>query len=190
MPPVATIIRKHAGEVAHSRNTGSRKWSADIGIGPRVPAVAGAKNVIGVVMRETSPAFVHPGDVYVACDRVAGDLHVSHEGTATGDLVRSPGVTIVGGDSHEEGASADMEVVPGNVHVSVMGRGWVVIHPTRLAVGTGPVENAVMDPAGRRRVPGSGRLVTAQARTATDRVEPCAAFWSDVARPFRAAFCN
>jgi|SRR5213080_4136070 len=29
-----------------------------------------------------------------------------------------------------------------------------------------------MGPAGRRRVPGSGGLVTAQARTATDRVEP------------------
>ena len=37
--PVATAIEKHAREVTHSGDPGSRKWSADVTIGPGVAAV-------------------------------------------------------------------------------------------------------------------------------------------------------
>src|ERR1700730_11270986 len=45
--PVATVIRKHTCEVAHSGDSGSRKWSADVGIGPGVSAIGGAEEVVG-----------------------------------------------------------------------------------------------------------------------------------------------
>src|SRR4029453_406259 len=86
--PVATIIGKYAGEVAHKGHSRSRKRSAGVGIDPGVAAVGGAKEVVGVVMREASPAFIDASNVYVAGHQVAGDLHVTDEGAAIRDLVR------------------------------------------------------------------------------------------------------
>src|SRR6266446_2264773 len=96
-------------------------------------------------MREASSAFVHASDVHVACNQVAGDLHVTDE--ATRDLMRGPTVPIISGDRDGEGASANTEIVPGNVDVSVMGRGRVVVHSARLSVVLGARVNAVMGPA-------------------------------------------
>ena len=106
-------------------------------------------------MREASPAFVHASDVYVACDQVASDLHVADEGALGARHDRAvPRRTVVSGEGAEDVCIGLIKVVPGNVHVSVMRRGWVVVQPARLAVVFGVVVNAVMRPAGRRRSQG------------------------------------
>src|SRR5438552_166028 len=98
--PVATAIRKHAGEVALLAaidDARTRKWRAGVGVGPCVAAVGGPVNLVGVVVREASTAFVHRGDVHVTRDLVPGDLDVAEEASAELSLV-SPGRSVVGGD--------------------------------------------------------------------------------------------
>jgi hypothetical protein len=69
--PIAAVIREHACKIGVRRTVGDprpRKRSADVRIGPGVATVGGAKEVVSVVVREASAAFVHTGDLYVACD--------------------------------------------------------------------------------------------------------------------------
>src|SRR4030095_10826958 len=62
------------------------------------------------------------------------------------------------------------EVVPGNVHIAVVRRSWVVVDPARLSVVAAPRVNAEMGPA--IRVPRRAGPVPAQTLTAAGRVEP------------------
>src|SRR4029077_8231468 len=94
-------------------------------------------------------AFVHAGDVHDACGLVASDLDVADKCAAAGNLMRVPSETVVGGNADEEGAPANSEVVPGDVHVPIEWAGRVVVGPTRLSVGAAFVENAIVDPASR-----------------------------------------
>ena len=108
-------------------------------------------------MWETSSAFVHPSDVYVACGEVPGHLDVANE--AAGDLsLVPPSQTVVSGVANEDVLAAS-EIVPGNVHPSVGWRGEVVISPGRHAIGAGAAVNTVLSPA--IWIPGRGGLVPA-----------------------------
>ncbi|PYJ69619.1 MAG: hypothetical protein DME76_08410 [Verrucomicrobia bacterium] len=169
--PVATAIGKHAGEVAYGSDTRTGKAGAGVGVGPSVAAVGGPEDEVGVVVGEATASFVHASDVYVASGQVAGDLDIADEGSAGGYLSRvGPGETVVSGIADEEGASADIEVVPGNVHSPVEGRGCVVIGPARLSVVVIVRVNTIMGPAIRVRR-GSG-LVAAQTLSAATPIEP------------------
>src|SRR6516162_8643154 len=77
VPPVAAVGRKDLGEVADSRHAWSWERCADEGLIKSGAAVGGLEEVIGVIVWEATTAFVHAGDVYVACNVVAGDLHVA-----------------------------------------------------------------------------------------------------------------
>ena len=82
MPPVSGAA-VHSGEEARSATAGAREGGAGVGVGPGVAAVGGAVDLVGPV-GEAATHLVHAGDVYVACDLVAGDLDVADEGS--GDL--------------------------------------------------------------------------------------------------------
>ena len=70
-----------------------------------LPPSVDLKNDVGVVVWEAAAAFVHAGDVHVACGQVAGDLDVADEGNAGGDLSRvGPSGTVVSGEADEEGS--------------------------------------------------------------------------------------
>ena len=86
--------------------------------------------------------------------------------------MRGPSETVVSGDADEEGAAPDSEVVPGDVHVPIEGAGRVVVGPARLSVVGAAAVNAVMGPASRGGIPGSGGLVPAEAPTAAGQVDP------------------
>src|ERR1700682_1407492 len=86
--------------------------------------------------------------------------------------MRGPSETVVGGNADEEGAPPDSEVVPGDVHVPIEWAGRVVVGPTRLSVVGAAGVNAVMGPASRGGIPGSGGLVPAEAPTAAAAVYP------------------
>src|SRR5882757_1661566 len=127
--------------------------------------------MVDVVVGESSTAFVHARDVDVAIGPVAGDLDVADEGGAGGQLsLLGPRDTVVSGVADEQ-ATAAIEIVPGDVHPPVEGRGRIVVGPARLSVVLGVAMNAVvMGPASGD--PGSGRLVSAQALTAAGSVQP------------------
>src|SRR5262245_11503506 len=127
--------------------------------------------MVDVVVGEATTAFVHARDVDVAISLIAGNLDVADEGCAGGNLsLVGPGCTVVGGETNED-ARATSKVVPGNIHPSVEDRGRIVVRPARLSIIAAAVLNAVvMGPASR--VPGSGRLVSAQALTAAGSVQP------------------
>ena len=75
-------------------------------------------------MRKASTAFVHARDVHIACGQIAGDLDVADKRRAAGDLsLVGPSETVVSGVADEEGAAPNIEIVPGNVHPPVEGRG-------------------------------------------------------------------
>src|SRR5438067_2512626 len=168
--PEATAIGKHAGEVADSDDARPGKAGAGVGVGPGVAAVGGSVDEVHVGVGETTAAFVHAGEVDVACGLVTGDLHVADEGSASSDLsLVGPGRSVVGGVADEE-ALASIKVVPGNVHPPKEGAARVVVGPARLAVVVAAAVNAVMDPASRVR--GIGGLVPAEALTAAALVEP------------------
>ncbi|PYK37736.1 MAG: hypothetical protein DME60_12100 [Verrucomicrobia bacterium] len=171
VPPVATAIGKHARKVAHSGNARPGKGGSSVGGGPGVAPVGGPVEVVDVVVGEPSAAFVHPGDVDVAVDLVTGDLDVADEGDAGGDLsLVGPGDSVVSGEADKD-ALATTEVIPGDVHPPVEGRGYVVVRIARLSVIAAAAVNAVvMGPT--IRVPGSGGLVSAQALTAAGSVKP------------------
>ena len=94
---------------------------------------------------KATTAFIHARDVHVACGRVAGNLHVADE--AGSNPVLGPGVTVVSGDADLESTSTDIEVVPGDVHVSEVRRGGVVVSPARFPVVATAGVNAEMGPA-------------------------------------------
>src|SRR5207247_3380797 len=114
--PVRGGICEHAAEVglnAAINAAGGWEGGAGVGVGPGATAVGGPVNLVGVVVWEAATAFIHPGDVHVARDFVAGDLDVADKGG--GDLVRGPRVPVVSGNPDEEGASANIKVVPGDI---------------------------------------------------------------------------
>src|SRR5436190_11011092 len=169
--PEATVIGKHAGEVADKSDARPGKAGASVGVGPAVTAVGGSVDEVHVGVGEATAAFVHAGDVEVACGQVTGDLDIADEGSAGGNLLHvGPGRPIVGGVADEESAARDREVVPGNVHPPIKWASRVVVGPARLAVVTAAGVNAVMGPASRVR--GIGGFVPAEALTATARVKP------------------
>src|ERR1700682_5150437 len=156
--PEATAIGKHLGEVADSADARPGKAGAGVGVDPGVAAVGGSEHEVVVGVGEATAAFVHAGDVHVACGQVTGDLDIADEGSAGGNLSRvGPSPAVVGGVAEEEGAAPDSEVVPGNVHPPKEWATRVVVGPARLAVVLAAGVNAVMDPAGRVR--GIGGLV-------------------------------
>src|SRR4029077_4214282 len=83
--------------------------------------------------------------------------------------VLGPGATVVSGHANLESTSTDIEVVPGDVHVSEVRRGSVVVSPARLPVVAAVGMHAEMGPA--IRVRRSSGFVSTQ-RTASVGVEP------------------
>ena len=84
--------------------------------------------------------------------------------------VLGPGVTVVSGHADLQSTSTNIEVIPGDVHVSEVRRGGVVVRPARFPVVAAVGVNAEMGPAiWVRRI---GRLVPAHAPTAAARVDP------------------
>ena len=122
-------------------------------------------------MGEASASFIHARDVYISCSQIARDLDVADKRRAASDLSRvGPGETVVSGIANEEGASSDVEVVPGNVHAPVERRGCVVIGPARLSVVVVAIVNAIMGPA--IRVGRGSGLVSAEALSSATPVKP------------------
>src|SRR6202795_2557238 len=133
--PEATAIGKHLGEVADSGDARPGKAGAVVGVGPGVAAVGGSEDEVDVGVGEATAAFVHGGDVHVACGQVTGDLDITDEGSAGGNLLHvGPSRAVVSRVAEEEGAAPDSEVVPGNVHPPIEWATRVVVGPTRLAV--------------------------------------------------------
>src|SRR6266480_6428277 len=116
--PKATAIGKHLGEVADSDDARPGKAGAGVGVGPGVAPVGGSVDEVHVGVGEATAAFVHAGDIDVACGLVTGDLDVADEGGAGSDLsCVGPGRCVVGGVAEEDELAAS-EVVPGDVHAS------------------------------------------------------------------------
>jgi hypothetical protein len=161
-------VAVHAGEKAGCGTARARECGTCVGIGPGVTTVGRSENLIGPIA-ESATHLVHSCEVHVAGNLVAGDLDVADEGR--GDAYRTvPRGAVVARVGGKKSASADIEVVPGNVHPVGEGRGWVVVRPARIPVVLGVVMNAEMGPASRVR--GIGGLVAAQALTAAGRIEP------------------
>ena len=100
--------------------------------------------MVDVVVGKTAATFIHARDVHSACGKVAGDLDIADEWAVGGQLSlvgEGPGETVVSREDDFESAIV-IEIVPGNVHVSVMGRGWIVVRPARLAIVLKGVVNA------------------------------------------------
>src|SRR5438105_5239708 len=171
VPPVATAIGIHADEVgvaAAIKAAGRCEGGAGIGVSPGVTAVGGPEEEVGAGAEAAAP-FVHASDVHVPCDQVTGDLDVADEGAAASDLsLVGPSQTVVSGEPDEEGTTPASKVVPGNIHPPVEGRGWVHVAPARLSVvpaaaAAAAVDAVIMGPTSRGWVPGSGRVVPAEA---------------------------
>src|SRR5438874_1375998 len=172
VPPVGTKIGKHAGKVTGSRYTRSGEGCASIGVTPRATPIGGFEDEVCVVVRETTAAFVHTGDVCrPAARQVARDLHIADERAAIDHCCRAAprGAAISGKDAHES-ALADIKVVPGNVQSPKERRAGIVISPARFAIGRTLVESAEMGPAIRIR--GSGGLVPAKTLTTAGGIKP------------------
>src|SRR5438552_391899 len=172
VPPVGTKIGKHAGKVTGSRNTRSGEGCSCIAVTPRATAIGGFEDEVGVVVRETTAAFVHTGDVCrPAARQVARDLHIADERAAIDHCCRAAprGAAISGKDAHES-ALADIKVVPGNVQSPKETQSGIVISPARFAISRSLVESAEMRPAIRIR--GSGGLVPAKTLTAAGAIQP------------------
>src|SRR5882724_10377523 len=127
--------------------------------------------MIDVVVGKASAAFVHASNVHVACGQITSDLDVSDEGCARRDLSRvGPGHTVVSGIAKKEGAAANIEIVPRDVHPPVEGGGRIVVRPTGFSIVLGVGVNTEMGPA--IRVSRSGSLVATEPLGATARIEP------------------
>ena len=101
---------------------------------------------------------------------VAGDLHVADEDTGVGHrYLGAPSDAVVSGAAYDQGACTYVKVVPGNVHVSEVRRGGIVVSPARLPVVAAGGVNTKMSPASR--VQRIGGLVSAQC-AAPVAVEP------------------
>jgi hypothetical protein len=113
VPPVATAIGKHDGEVTDKANARSRKDWARVGVSPSVATVAGLEDKVRVVVGEATTAFVHPGDVHVACNEVTGDLHVTDEASLSAHHDRTvPSETVVSREGDEDVRVGLIKVVP------------------------------------------------------------------------------
>ena len=102
-------------------------------------------------MWKATAAFVHPGDVQVPVNIVAGDLHIANEGREVGHrYLAAPSDAVVSGAAYDQGALTDVKVVPGNVHVSEVRRGGVIVSPARFpVVAAGGVNAKMSSPASR-----------------------------------------
>jgi len=171
MSPIATVIAKHAGEVTHGGNARPSKTRAAVGVGPSVAAVGRPEEKIRVGVGKAATTFIHAGDVHIACGKVASNLDIADKGCAARDLPRvRPSETIVSGIANEERATADIEVVPGNVHPTIEWRRRIGIGPARFAVVIVAVVDAIMRPA--IRAPRSRGLVSAETLSAAPSVQP------------------
>src|SRR5580765_5637626 len=163
----------HGGEEARCAASGARELRSGVGVGPGNAASGGTVHLVGPI-GEPPIELVHAGDVHVARDLVAGDLHVADEVSARGNLDRTgPRHAAIRGANDEDaaaGAACDIKVVPGNIHSPEEGRGWVVIRKARLSVGRTLVENTEVSPA--IWVPGGGGFVAPEALTAAASVQP------------------
>ncbi len=102
---------------------------------------------------------------------VTRDLHVANEAILSAHHgCAAPSETVISGAGNEDVRVGKIKVVPGNVHVSEEGRGWIVVGPSRFAVVAAGGVNAEMGPAGRVR--GRGGLVTAKRAAARVAVDP------------------
>src|SRR4029077_10802071 len=144
--PVAGVVGKHAGEVSLGGNARSGKARAGVGVRPSVAAVGGLEDFVDVIMREATAAFIHACDVDGPVARhVTSDLHVANEGIGVAHYYRGvPRCAVIGGEGDFQSAHAHIEVIPGDVHVSIVRRGGVVVSPARFPVITTIGVNAEM----------------------------------------------
>src|SRR5262249_34605120 len=110
----------------------------------------------------SSASFVHAGDVYGACGRVAGDLDITNEWAGRRQLLLAPGDTVISRKADSEAPSIS-KVVPGDVHPPEEWTARVVVSPARLAVVREVSVNTKMRPTIWIR--GIGGLVPADALT-------------------------
>src|SRR5438552_3877372 len=96
VPPVATAVCKHHGEVANSANTRSGKGRPGVGVRKSHPAVGRSVNLIDIIVREAASALVHARDVDVAVSWIACDLHVADEAIRDLRLVRPSDAVVMG----------------------------------------------------------------------------------------------
>lgn len=77
VPPIGGAVVHSGKEV---RSTTARPWEAgaDIGVSPGVPAVGGSVDTVSPIA-QAATHLIHRGDIYVACDEVAGNLHVAEK---------------------------------------------------------------------------------------------------------------
>ena len=114
-------------EVAHRSTARADELGAGVSV-PCVTAVGGAVDLVGSVGAAARSAtvaavFVHASDIHVACDQVTGDLDVADEGAAVGNLsLVGPGVAVISGVADKDIRVAS-EIVPGDIHSPVEGRG-------------------------------------------------------------------
>src|SRR5205823_3311253 len=172
VPPVAAVSGKHLGKVANSRNARSGEGCASIGVTPRATAIGGFEDEVGVVVRETTAAFVHARNVYgPAARKVARDLHVAHKGSLSAHHHwAAPSGAAISRRNDKDVRVGLIKVVPGNVQSPEKRRSGVVISPARFAIGRALVESAEMSPA--IRVVGREGLVAAKTLTAAGGIEP------------------
>src|SRR5882757_1920260 len=127
--------------------------------------------MIDVVVGKASAAFVHASNVHVACGQITSDLNVSDEGCARRDLSGvGPGHTVVSGIAKKEGATANIEIVPRNVHPPVERGGRVVVCPTGFSIVLGVGVNTEVGPA--IRVRRSDTLIATEPLGSAARIEP------------------
>src|SRR4029077_18925072 len=82
VPPVAAVSAKYPGEVTRRTHARSRKGCASVSVAPGSTAISRLEEEVSVVVRKTTAAFVHAGDIQSAVARhVTGDLCVADEGT-------------------------------------------------------------------------------------------------------------
>src|SRR5207248_2724913 len=115
VPPEATLVGKHAGEVrVIAANLHARPWERGTGIriGPGIAAVGGPENLIGVVVREAATALIHARDVDGPIARlITGDLDIANEGTGVAHIYRGvPRYTVIRREGDLESTAANTEV--------------------------------------------------------------------------------
>src|SRR5207249_449062 len=172
VPPVAAVSGKHPGEVTRRTHARSGERCTGVGVAPRAAAIGGLEDEVGIVVRETTAAFVHARNVYgPAARQVARDLHVAHKGSLSAHHMRAaPSGASISRRNDKDVRVGLIKVVPGNVQSPEERRTRIVISPARLAVGRAFVESAEMSPA--IRVVGRDGLVTAKTLTTARAIEP------------------
>src|SRR5439155_18006860 len=112
VPPVSGVA-VHGTEVARSSTASADEAGSGVGVGPCVTAIGGAVDLVrsaGAAAGTAAAIFIHAGEVHVARDQVAGDLHVANE--CSGDLsFVGPSIAIVSRIANED-IPAAREVAP------------------------------------------------------------------------------